>query len=83
MPWSEDYLATGITIIDTKQRNNSILSLNISLCQITGLEVYRGKTNVFEIKHSGFTLMDRNTIQVILLNIRDLNMSYNLLGGGG
>ena len=67
MPWSEDYLATGIMIIDTKQQKNNIMSLNISLCQIASLEVYRGKTNVFEIKHSGFTLTDRNTIQVILL----------------
>ena len=62
MPWREHYLATGIAIIDTNQQKN--MSLNISLCQIASLEVYRGKTNVFEIKHSGFTLMDRDTVHV-------------------
>ena len=51
-----------IEIIDVNQQKNK--SLNLSLCQIASLEVYRGKESVNEIDHSGFTLTDRNTIQV-------------------
>ena len=63
MSWTEHDLAKGMTIIDTDQQKN--MTLNISMCQIANLEVYRGKTSIFEINHSGFTLMDRNTIQVV------------------
>ena len=38
--------------------------VNTSLCQVVSLNVYRGKENVIEINHSGFTLTDRGTIEV-------------------
>ena len=53
-------LKKDIAIIDVNK------SLNISLCQIASLEVYRGNESVTEISHSGFTLTDQNTMQVIL-----------------
>ena len=53
---------TDIAIIDVNQHKNK--SLNLSLCQIAGLEVYRGEENAIEINPSGFTLTNRRTIQV-------------------
>ena len=53
---------TDIAIIDVNQHKNK--SLNLSLCQIAGLEVYRGEENAIEINPSGFTLTNRSTIQV-------------------
>ena len=56
---------TDIAIIDV-QKNKS---LNLSLCQIASLEVYRGEENAIEINHSGFILTNRSTIQVNTMNL--------------
>ena len=38
--------------------------LNSSTCQISSLEVYRGREQAIEISHQGFSLSDSGTIQV-------------------
>ena len=38
--------------------------LNSSTCQISSLEVYRGRELAIEISHQGFSLSDIGTIQV-------------------
>ena len=84
MPWSRSgrHLDTGITIIDTNQEKS--VSLNISLCKISSLEVYRGKLSVYEIEYSGFTLVDRNTIQVLIIITSNISwLRHNLPGVGG
>ena len=81
MPWSRRHLDTGIRILNTNQEKN--VSLDISLCKISSLEVYRGKSSVFEIEHSGFTLVDRNTIQVIIITTNISWLRHNLPGVGG
>ena len=72
-------LATDIAILEANQQKN--VSMNISLCQIASLEVYRGKENTSEINHSGFTLTDRNTIQANTNSNLDhhTNVHYNLI----
>ena len=55
---------TNVAIIESDLNQQKHKSLNISLCQIASLEVYRGNESIIEINHSGFTLTDRNTIQV-------------------
>ena len=66
-----------MTIIDTAADKQKNMTLNISMCQVASLEVYRGMTSIFEINHSGFTLMDRNTIQVhvVIIPRKNSNMS--------
>ena len=39
--------------------------MNSSRCQITSLNVYRGKERVIKIRHDGFALSDRGTIEVL------------------
>ena len=55
---------TNVAIIESDLNQQKNKSLNVSLCQIASLEVYRGNESIIEINHSGFTLTDRNTIQV-------------------
>ena len=38
--------------------------LNSSTCQISSLEVYRGRQQAIKISHQGFSLSDNGTIQV-------------------
>ena len=38
--------------------------LNTSTCQISGLEVYRGREQAIEISHQGFSLSDNGSIEV-------------------
>ena len=40
------------------------LQLNSSTCQISSLEVYRGREQAIEISRQGFSLSDNGTIQV-------------------
>ena len=35
-----------------------------SSCQIAALEVYRGREQAIEIRHGGFSLSDRGTVEV-------------------
>ena len=41
--------------------------VNGSLCQISSLEVYRGRDQAIEISHQGFSLSDNGTIEVYCL----------------
>ena len=38
--------------------------LNTSTCQISNLEVYRGREQAIEISHQGFSLSDNGNIKV-------------------
>ena len=51
--------------------------LNSSTCQISSLEVYRGREQAIEISHQGFSLSDNGNIQVhkLLLNFNMKCMS--------
>ena len=60
---------TNVAIIESDLNQQKNKSLNVSLCQIASLEVYRGNESIIEINHSGFTLTDRNTIQVKLSTV--------------
>ena len=39
--------------------------VNSSFCHIASLEVYRGRRQITEISHEGFSLSERGTVQVI------------------
>ena len=40
------------------------IQLNSSTCQISSLEVYRGRQQAIEISHQGFSLSNNGNIQV-------------------
>ena len=44
--------------------NNVQYIVDRSFCYITGLEVYRGKKEITEISHGGFSLDDNGNIEV-------------------
>ena len=44
--------------------NNVSQSVNGSLCQITSLEVYRGRRHITQISHNGFFLSDEGALKV-------------------
>ena len=51
--------AAAITTTDAMQQQ-----VNSSLCHIASLEVYRGRRQITEISHDGFSLNERGTVQV-------------------
>ena len=50
-----------ITTTDPMQQQ-----VNSSFCHIASLEVYRGRRQITEISHDGFSLSERGTVQVCL-----------------
>ena len=68
------------TINSNNQAANAIIitnstkkPLNNSMCNISSLEVYRGREQAIEISHQGFSLGDSGSIQVyklLLLNFK-------------
>ena len=66
---SEDRtLADGRTLVDARivVANNTLQVVNGSVCHIASLEVYRGKRLITMIRHNGFSLSDRGTIEVYI-----------------
>ena len=69
--------STEVEQIDTFMSDNSLTdaiivtityasqSVNGSLCQISSLEVYRGRKHITEISHDGFSLSNEGTFMVI------------------
>jgi hypothetical protein len=70
-------VAGAATIAQTLTMNNNVADpvvalrgsaehtqLNNSTCQISSLEVYRGREQAIEINHQGFSLSDSGTIKV-------------------
>ena len=53
--------AVANAIIVTKSTNES---LNNSVCDISSLEVYRGREQAIEINHTGFILGNSGTFEV-------------------
>ena len=51
-------VVTNVTIVNNHQ------PVNRSVCSISNLEVYRGREEVTEISHDGFSLTDRGTVEV-------------------
>ena len=58
---NDDVVDAVVALRDTAENTQS---LNSSSCQISSLEVYRGREQAFEISHQGFSLSDNGTIQV-------------------
>ena len=50
--------------------------VNSSVCNISSLEVYRGREKAIEISHNGFSLSERATIEVlrhaVLINMANI-----------
>ena len=57
---SNDLLTKAIVVTT----NNISQSVNGSLCQLTSLEVYRGRRHITEISHDGFFLSDEGIFMV-------------------
>ena len=58
-----DMIADAVVALRGRAENTR---LNSSTCQISSLEVYRGREQVIEISHQGFSLSDNgSTIKVI------------------
>lgn len=60
---SNNLLTTAIVVTT----NNISQPVNGSLCQITSLEVYRGRRHVTEISHDGFFLSDEGIFMVYII----------------
>ena len=58
------YLVTTITAASRFIFNDTNQSVNSSFCQISSLEVYRGREQAIEISHQGFSLSDNGSIEV-------------------
>ena len=61
------YLTTGAENGDTYKMfkiNETDQLVNSSLCQISSLEVYRGRDRAIEISHQGFSLSENGSIKV-------------------
>lgn len=58
---------TDATIV-VKNNDSEHQLVNGSYCNISSLEVYRGRKQAIEISRDGFSLSDRGTIQVRLIN---------------
>ena len=58
---SDDSLTNAVIVAVT----NANQLVSGSLCQITSLEVYRGRKHITEISHDGFSLSDKGTFMVI------------------
>ena len=56
--------------------------VNSSVCNISSLEVYRGRKKAIEISHNGFSLSERATIEVlrhaVLINMANIMFNNNL-----
>ena len=65
---SQSQQSTLATCLHTIVTNTIIVNnhhqVNMSVCSISSLEVYRGRRQVTEIRYDGFTLADRGTVQV-------------------
>ena len=57
---NEDLVNAIVTFRSREEQVNS------SLCQISSLEVYRGRDQAIEISHQGFSLSGSGTIEVYL-----------------
>ena len=57
--FTSNYSLTNAIIV-----NNINQPVNGSLCQITSLEVYRGKEHSTKVSHHGFSLSNEGTFQV-------------------
>jgi hypothetical protein len=51
-----------ITFRDPQQQNMTM----VSNCEVTSLEVYRGKQNITKIHHNGFNITNQRDIEVSL-----------------
>ena len=53
-------------LVVTNEHHNQCCSQPVtsSSCQIAALEVYRGREQAIEIRHDGFSLSDRGTVEV-------------------
>ena len=58
--------ANGTTYIETFKFNETSQLVNSSLCDISSLEVYRGRDQAIEISYQGFSLSDNGSIKVCL-----------------
>ena len=79
-------MAGNSTIARTINTDNEIVNVivtfrsreeqvNGSICEISSLEVYRGREQATNISHQGFSLTENGTIKVYWLH----NVSYNIL----
>ena len=57
-------LETDFDSISTFIFNDTEQSVNNSFCDISSLEVYRGREQAIEISHEGFCLSDDGSIEV-------------------
>ena len=65
------YLSTGAENGDTYEMfkiNETDQLVNSSLCQISSLEVYRGRDRAIEISHQGFSLGENGSIKVLIFH---------------
>ena len=53
-------------VVAFKSREEPV-QVNGSVCQISSLEVYRGREEAIEISHQEFSLSDNGTIQVCII----------------
>ena len=58
LTFTSNYSLTNATIVNINQ------PVNGSLCQITSLQVYRGKKHGTKISHCGFSLSNEGTLEV-------------------
>ena len=49
----------------TFKNHSAIEKVNSTVCHISTLEVYRGRDQAIEIRHSGFSLGDNGSIEVL------------------
>ena len=64
---------TNLLVADNTTNNNATFKfsetnqpVNSSLCNISSLEVYRGREQAIEISHDGFSLSNSGSIEVII-----------------
>ena len=65
---SFDNILTDAVVV-TVDVNDTHQSVNGSFCCIVSLEVYRGRGQITEISHDGFSLSDRGTIEVSQIQV--------------
>ena len=61
---SIDKLKSSSEYVEIFGFNGTNQTVNSSFCQISSLEVYRGRDQAIEISHQGFSLGDNGSIQV-------------------
>ena len=64
---SDNTTFTDATIVKNNDSEHPSVNISLSYCNISSLEVYRGRKQAIEISHDGFSLSDRGAIQVRLL----------------